>query len=130
MSRILAFLVDVLGFISLGAFFLSPPILFYLNRRLKLRIPIVLVCLLSISLGWLLPAGHIIIAGVLHEKGIECSYSEGPGAVGMLGLGWIFSGFILLLWSPFLLLFHRGIKYEGVNRRKKANTQTEPFKDN
>jgi len=92
----------VIGKILRLVFFLQPPILFYLKRKLKWRINSLLLIFLSLLLGWFL----------LFLLGLSVgSYTPGedyPVQVILFILlmsGWFFSGVLLLLWSPFIVLF-------------------------
>jgi len=81
-------------------YLLQPPILFYLNRRLKWRINIALLAFLSFLLGWclLFPLGFVV-----------SSYTPGEGypvqyiLLMTLMTGWFISGGLLIFWSPVIV---------------------------
>jgi len=83
-------------------FLFQPPILFYLRRKLKWRISGVLLVSLSFLLGWLLLFAFGIIAKLNSpDDGFPLAFV----VFFMLMGGWLFSGGLLLLWSPVIVFF-------------------------
>lgn len=105
MSHLLVCLVQMLVVAHALVLLCHPAILFGLRYWLSVRIPVVAVCILSILMGWSLLVAPMLIAPMLPEGTASGWAQEGPGAVAALMVGWIVSGFLLLLWSPLFLLF-------------------------
>ena len=83
-------------------YLLQPPILFYLNRRLKWRINIALLAFLSFLLGWclLFPLG-LVVSSYTPGEGYPLQYVLFID----LMFGWFISGGLLILWSPVIVFF-------------------------
>ncbi len=105
MSRLLACLIQILIIVHALVLLSHPAILFGLRYWLRVRIPVVAACILSILMGWSLLIAPIFIAPMLPEGTASGWAQEGPGAMAALVVGWTASGVLLLLWSPVFLLF-------------------------
>jgi hypothetical protein len=128
--QVLVFLSNAWS-ISIGlVYFFLPPILFYLNYRLKRRLPIAVVCLISILLGWILPYCQIRLVKIeVYPPGTSISEPtiiyrlffgpEGPAAIAGIFVGWMASGGILLFWSPIIAIV--GFIISKKNHKRELN---------
>ena len=94
------------------AFLFHPPILFYLGRRWKRKVPVPLICIISILAGWFLINFHLVcqdiyLESAIHNGATEKShyyFADGAREVFAAAFGWIFSSILLLVWTPILLV--------------------------
>jgi len=121
MPLLFARLVYLGGFL---AFLFHPPILLYLGRRWKWKVPIPFICIISIFAGWFLIINYLICQDVylesaIHNGATELSHyhnADGARNLAAAALGWMFSSILLLIWAPILLVgrfIYRRLKHKS-----------------
>ncbi len=94
------------------AFLFHPLFLFYFGRKWKRKIPVPLICIISIFVGWFLINFHLMCQDVYLESAIQNGaiekthyyYADGAREMFAAMFGWVFSSILLLIWAPILLV--------------------------
>ena len=95
MNSLLMFLCYAWSFCVGMVYLFLPPVAFYLNYRLKWRIPTVGLCFILLLVGWVLPFLQVRPVGSEFYFGPK----SGPAAIVGIPCGWAAYGLILILWA-------------------------------
>ena len=94
MSLVIKYLCYVWSFCISVVYLFGPPVAFYLNYRLKWKIPSVVLCLILLLMGWILPFLQIEFIDGRFDLCLE-----GPSAIVAIHLGWLAYVFVLVHWA-------------------------------